>query len=631
MGRGGAAFPTGRKWDAVARDAGAPALPGLQRRRVRAGHVQGSRADGGRSVRARRGDDHRRLRDRLRARLHLHPRRISAGARAPARTRSTQARGARLARRRHHGRGRSLRHRDPPRRRRLHLRRGDGALQLDRGPPRRAAQQAAVPGRRSGCSASRRVVNNVETLVNVLDIVLDGGAAFAAHRHASSRPARGCSACPGSVARPGVYEVPFGATLRELIELAGGVRGGRRCRRCCSAARPAPSSAPDELDVPLTFEGTRAAGATLGSGVVMVFDDTRRPDRDRCCGSPRSSATSRAASACPAGSARCARRRRCSGSRPSSPRGTRRRRARAARRGRARRCATRRSAGWGRPPRAPSSRRSSELRRLRATGAAYERRHRVDRSGARPHATLDDRRRAGPRARGRDDPRRLQAASASTRRRSATCETLTPVNVCRVCVVEVEGSRVLVPSCARKVEDGHGGPHRLATACATAASWCWSSSPRRSTSRPRRHVERWIDEYGASPERFGPPAPPAPAGDRDHAPPGTTTPATARRGDRRPAGQGRQRALRARLLASASSATSASRPAARDAQNTFAIAVAGRGFDARISTEFATPLPDSACVYCGNCIGVCPTGALMFKSEYDLRAGRDVGRGRARP
>ena len=58
-----------------------------------------------------------------------------------------------------------------------------------------------------------------------------------------------------------------------------------------------------------------------------------------------------------------------------------------------------------------------------------------------------------------------------------------------------------------------------------------------------------------------------------------------------------------------------------EAQNTFAIAVAGRGFDARISTEFATPLPESACVYCGNCIGVCPTGALMFKSEHDMRAG----------
>ena len=56
-----------------------------------------------------------------------------------------------------------------------------------------------------------------------------------------------------------------------------------------------------------------------------------------------------------------------------------------------------------------------------------------------------------------------------------------------------------------------------------------------------------------------------------------------------------------------------------DAQHTFAIAIAGRGFDARVSTEYAVPLDASACVYCGNCIGVCPTGALMFKSEFDMR------------
>jgi predicted molibdopterin-dependent oxidoreductase YjgC len=56
-----------------------------------------------------------------------------------------------------------------------------------------------------------------------------------------------------------------------------------------------------------------------------------------------------------------------------------------------------------------------------------------------------------------------------------------------------------------------------------------------------------------------------------------------------------------------------------EAQNTFAIAVSGRGFDAGISTEFDVALPDSACVYCGNCIGVCPTGALMFTSEHQMR------------
>jgi predicted molibdopterin-dependent oxidoreductase YjgC len=54
-------------------------------------------------------------------------------------------------------------------------------------------------------------------------------------------------------------------------------------------------------------------------------------------------------------------------------------------------------------------------------------------------------------------------------------------------------------------------------------------------------------------------------------------------------------------------------------QSTFAIAVAGRGFDSRISTEWDVPLPDSACVYCGNCIEVCPTGALAFSEEYALR------------
>jgi predicted molibdopterin-dependent oxidoreductase YjgC len=56
-----------------------------------------------------------------------------------------------------------------------------------------------------------------------------------------------------------------------------------------------------------------------------------------------------------------------------------------------------------------------------------------------------------------------------------------------------------------------------------------------------------------------------------------------------------------------------------DAQHTYAIAVAERGFDARISTEFDVALPDSACVYCGNCVGVCPTGALQFTTEWDLR------------
>ena len=87
------------------------------------------------------------------------------------------------------------------------------------------------------------VVNNVETLVNVVPIVADGGPAYAALGTEGST-GRKLFCVSGAVARPGVYEVEFGVTLRELIELAGGVRGGARCRRCCSAARPAGSSVP---------------------------------------------------------------------------------------------------------------------------------------------------------------------------------------------------------------------------------------------------------------------------------------------------------------------------------------------------------------------------------------------------
>jgi NADH-quinone oxidoreductase subunit F len=78
----------------------------------------------------------------------------------------------------------------------------------------------------------------------------------------------------GHVERPGTYEVEFGATLRELIELAGGVAGGRGIRAILLGGAAGVFVGPDSLDLPLTFEATRAAGATLGSGVIMVFDET---------------------------------------------------------------------------------------------------------------------------------------------------------------------------------------------------------------------------------------------------------------------------------------------------------------------------------------------------------------------
>ncbi len=117
------------------------------------------------------------------------------------------------------------------------------------------------------------VVNNVETLVNVLDIVLDGGAASAAiGTKESAGPKLFCVS--GHVSRPGVYEVPFGATLREVIALAGGVRGGKKIKTILLGGAAGSFVGPEEIDVSLTFEGTRSIGATLGSGVIMVFDET---------------------------------------------------------------------------------------------------------------------------------------------------------------------------------------------------------------------------------------------------------------------------------------------------------------------------------------------------------------------
>jgi len=197
-------------------------------------------------------------------------------------------------------------------------------------------------------------------------------------------------------------------------------------------------------------------------------------------------------------------------------------------------------------------------------------------------------------------------------------ETLTPVNVCRVCVVEVTGSRVLVPACSRRVEPGMTVSTR---------------SPRVDTSRrlvlellassvdlslAGAEVRRWMDEYEARPERFGPPEAATAPGERDRAHAGhhhvgdgaAATVAQPVKVDNRQYVRDYSRCILCYKCVEA---------CGEDAQNTFAIAVAGRGFDARISTEFDVALPDSACVYCGNCIGVCPTGALMFTSEFELR------------
>ena len=173
-------------------------------------------------------------------------------------------------------------------------------------------------------------------------------------------------------------------------------------------------------------------------------------------------------------------------------------------------------------------------------------------------------------------------------------ESLTPVNVCRVCVVELEGSRTLVPACSRKVEKGmsiNTDSERVRLSRRIVLEFL-SSSVDVSTAPA---IAGYMERYSAQPERFGDTA---------------ATVAQPTKIDNE---------LYVRDYSKCILCYKCVEACGVDAQNTFAIAVAGRGFSAHISTEFDVPLPDSACVYCGNCIGVCPTGALMFKSEHDMR------------
>ncbi|MFL6193210.1 MAG: NAD(P)H-dependent oxidoreductase subunit E [Thermoanaerobaculia bacterium] len=163
----------------------------------------------------------------------------------------------------------------------IELRRGAGAyicgeetalmnsLEGKRGEPR---NKPPFPTQ-AGLFGKPTVINNVETLVNVLPIVIGGGRAYAATgTEKSTGPKLFCVS--GHVRRPGVYEFPFGITLGELIEQAGGIDGSGRLQAVLLGGAAGAFVTPDQLDTPLTFEGTRAAGAALGSAVVLPFDDT---------------------------------------------------------------------------------------------------------------------------------------------------------------------------------------------------------------------------------------------------------------------------------------------------------------------------------------------------------------------
>ncbi len=173
-------------------------------------------------------------------------------------------------------------------------------------------------------------------------------------------------------------------------------------------------------------------------------------------------------------------------------------------------------------------------------------------------------------------------------------ETLEPINSCRVCVVEVTGSRTLVPSCSRVVEEGMEvatDSDRVATARKVVYELL-ASAVDLSLAEPE--TKRQMERYGVDPSKY-------------------------EGGWRRTDEVKIQDDLYVRDYDKCIMCFRCVAACGPDAQNTFAIDVAGRGLTATISTEYDITLPESACVYCGNCVGVCPTGALMFTTEYDMR------------
>jgi predicted molibdopterin-dependent oxidoreductase YjgC len=172
-------------------------------------------------------------------------------------------------------------------------------------------------------------------------------------------------------------------------------------------------------------------------------------------------------------------------------------------------------------------------------------------------------------------------------------ETLSPFNSCRLCVVDVTGSRTLVPSCSRIVENGMEITTESERITDTRRTLYELYAATVDLSLADAETKNWMSKYDVDSDRFGRYEPHRTVKIQDD--------------------------LYIRDYDKCVMCYRCVAACGADAQNTFAIEVAGRGLSSTISTEYDVALPDSACVYCGNCIGVCPTGALMFKSEYDMR------------
>jgi NADH-quinone oxidoreductase subunit F len=271
MGRGGAAFPTGRKWDAVAKQSARPhylicnadeSEPGTFKDRVLLDGdpfaIVESMTIAGLATGCERGFLY------IRGEYPLGAHRVQHAI--------NEARRHRFLGQNILGRGV---HFD------IEIRRGSGAyicgeetaifnsIEGFRGEPR---NKPPFPVQ-AGLFGLPTVVNNVETLANIPSIVLDGGAAYARCGTEQSTGTK-LFCLSGNVARPGVYEVEFGKTVRDLLELAGGIPNGRTLQAILLGGAAGVFIGPNDLDIPLTFEGARAAKATLGSGVIVAFDDS---------------------------------------------------------------------------------------------------------------------------------------------------------------------------------------------------------------------------------------------------------------------------------------------------------------------------------------------------------------------
>jgi NADH-quinone oxidoreductase subunit F len=271
LGRGGAAFPTGRKWDAVARTPARPhhlvcnadeSEPGTFKDRVLMEGDPFAIIEGMTIAALTTGCEHGYV--YIRGEYPLARRRMEH---AVAEAREHGFLGEDVA-------GTGVRFD-------VEVRRGAGAyicgeetalfnsIEGKRGEPR---NKPPFPVQ-SGLFGKPTLIDNVETLACVVEILNAGGAAFATMGTPESTGTR-LFCVSGSVRRPGTYEVPMGTTLRALVDLAGGLGQGRRLQAALLGGAAGSFVTEKQLDIPLSFEGTRAAGATLGSGSVVVLDDT---------------------------------------------------------------------------------------------------------------------------------------------------------------------------------------------------------------------------------------------------------------------------------------------------------------------------------------------------------------------